>query len=104
MEINTSIQDNCNCRNVVSNSNCNCTIGQLLQAVAEIADDNKKIDWALQELKQLIDPQWKAWHASKARLIGVEQYLKIGSIAKSDGKNPAKYFTYLLRKAVDKHA
>lgn len=63
-----------------------------------IAIDDKEIDLNLEQYKHLIDSQWKAWHAKWIKQHSLTKWIQIAKIAEQDGKDKAKYFTYLLKR------
>lgn len=64
-----------------------------------IAIDDKQIDYNLEQYKHLIDPNWKAWHAKWIKTHSLELWVKNAKVAEQDGKDKARYFTFLLKKA-----
>jgi hypothetical protein len=56
-------------------------------------------DYLYEQLKELVNDQFKSWYCGQFYRLGKEKVLQLASIAKSDGKQPQKLFSYLLRKA-----
>jgi len=81
-------------------------IGSIIRPIAieapvvkpTIAIDDKEIDFNLEQYKHLIDPSWKAWHAKWIKTKGLQRWIQAAKIAEQDGKDKAKYFTWLLKK------
>lgn len=44
------------------------------------------------------DPNYYKWYCLKAYQIGRERFLQLASIARNDGYDPKRLFTYLLNK------
>lgn len=63
-----------------------------------IAIDDKQIDLVLKEYSHLREESWKAWHAMQIKEHGVSWYLERCKIAEAKGKDPRRYFTWLLNK------
>lgn len=55
------------------------------------------VDNLYEELKPLVNDSFKPWYCQKFYKIGVGRTLELASIAKADGKNPARLFSYLLK-------
>ena len=63
-----------------------------------IAIDDKQIDLVLKEYSHLREESWKAWHAMQIKEHGVSWYVERCKIAEAEGKDPKRYFTWLLNK------
>lgn len=66
-------------------------------------DNNRQkyeCDYLYEELTSLVGaiPDLKAWYIKRFYALGNDKILQLASIAKSDGKNPQRLFTYLLNK------
>lgn len=59
-------------------------------------------DIALSDYKDLISPEWYRWHCKAFYAVGRDKYHTLASQARADGKDPAKLFSYLLRKEMKK--
>jgi hypothetical protein len=59
---------------------------------------NKKYDndFLFDELKDLVNDNFKAWYMSKFYKLGKDKVLELASIARADGKNRQRYFSYLI--------
>jgi membrane-bound lytic murein transglycosylase MltF len=55
-------------------------------------------DFLLEELSDLTNDNFRAWYCSKFYKLGKDRVLELASIARADGKNPSRYFSYLLSK------
>ena len=55
-------------------------------------------DVALSQYKDLMHPDFYAWHCKAFYAIGRERYHILASQARADGKDPARLFSHLLRK------
>jgi hypothetical protein len=56
-------------------------------------------DYLFQQLGDLVNEKFKAWYCKEFYRLGKVKVLELASVAKSDGKQPAKLFSYLLRKS-----
>ena len=63
-----------------------------------IAIDDKQVDLVLKEYSHLREESWKAWHAMQIKKHGVSWYVERCKIAEAEGKDPKRYFTWLLKK------
>lgn len=66
-----------------------------------IAIDDKHIDLLLKENENLICQEFKGWYAKMIKLIGAERFTILARTAEQEGKNPARYFSYLLKKELN---
>ena len=57
-------------------------------------------DHLLEELSDLTNDNFRAWYCSKFYKLGKDEVLRLASIARADGKNKQKYFSYLLSRKV----
>lgn len=60
----------------------------------------KTTDLVLVEAGDVInpDPNYYKWYCRKAFRLGPERFLQLASVARADGKDPKRLFTYLLVK------
>lgn len=65
-----------------------------------IAIDDKHIDLLLKENENLICQEFKGWYAKMIKLIGAERFTILARTAEQEGKNPARYFSWLLKQEV----
>lgn len=71
---------------------------------AVTAVSNKSIDLVLNDFKHLTggtDDRLSGWYASVIRRIGVDKFVQLAKTAEQEGKNPARYFSWLLKKEID---
>lgn len=54
-------------------------------------------DVLYQELSDLVNPSFRAWYCKKFYQLGKDKTLELASIARADGREPKKLFSYLLR-------
>lgn len=80
---------------VIHNSNSNW--GKTQKTIAIAIDD--KIDVLLQDYGDLYDPNYRKWHAKIMKQYGCETWERCARIARQDGSNPQRYFTWLLNRA-----
>lgn len=67
-------------------------------AVATIP--NKNIDLIIDDYKHLtggINDRMSGWYAKIIRQRGIEYFIKQAKIAEKEGKNPARYLSWLLK-------
>lgn len=57
-------------------------------------------DLALSDYQDLIQPRFKKWYCKAFYQIGREQFVRIASEARAEGKPPAKLFSYKLKQAM----
>lgn len=66
-----------------------------------IAIDDKHIDLLLKENHNLICQEFKGWYAKVIKSIGSERFTILAKTAEQEGKNPARYFSYLLKRELN---
>jgi len=49
------------------------------------------------EFGDLINPRFQDWYAKQARLLGLDRFRILAAIARQEGKDPAKYFSWLIK-------
>jgi len=54
-------------------------------------------DFLFEELSDLCSKDFRGWYCKLFYKLGREKVLKLASIARADGKNPPRYFSYLLK-------
>jgi hypothetical protein len=54
-------------------------------------------DYLFVELNDLVNEQYRAWYMSAFYKLGKDLVLKLASIARADGKNQPRYFSYLIK-------
>lgn len=66
----------------------------------DIPTDSNKYDndYLFEQLSDLVNPEYKKWYMKRFYTLGKEEVLRLASQAKSDGNNPQKLFSYLLKK------
>ena len=64
------------------------------------AVDNKKIDLALSDNSDLISPEFNGWYAKCIKQIGCNKFYELASLARQQGKNKSRYFSWLLKRAM----
>lgn len=63
-----------------------------------IAIGNDKIDYLLDEYKDLRLQKDTAWHAKVIKLIGTNKYEELARVARAEGRHPSKYMTFLINR------
>lgn len=58
-----------------------------------------KVDYAIEEVKDLIPDTWINWHRSAAHKLGITRYLELSRMAR-EGSTPARLFSHLISKAL----
>ncbi len=90
-----------NAREIIKNKN-----QEQLSAVetssntAVTAVPNKSIDLVINDYKHLtggIEDRMSGWYARMIRKLGTEQFIRLAKTAEQEGKNPARYFSWLLK-------
>jgi hypothetical protein len=66
--------------------------------IAIECNDNKKIDFLLNEYSDLHSNKDNGWHATIIRKLGADRYERLARMARADGRFPAKYMTWLINK------
>lgn len=64
------------------------------------AVDEKQIDLALQDNSDLISSEFNAWYCKCIKKIGVAKFYELAASARQNGKNKARYFSWLLKRAM----
>lgn len=67
---------------------------------AVTAVPNKSIDLILNDYKHLTggtNDRLSGWYAGMIRRLGVEQFIRLAKTAEQEGRNPARYFSWLLK-------
>lgn len=66
----------------------------------DINKQKYECDYLYEELIDLVGsmPKLRAWFIKRFYTLGKDKTLQLASIAKADGKNPQRLFTYLLNK------
>lgn len=63
-----------------------------------------QVDDAIEQIQDLITmPTLKPWYCSAAYKLGVTKLLQLASIARADGKDKPKFFSYLINRELKKH-
>lgn len=57
-------------------------------------------DYLYEDLRDLVNEAYKRWYMQKFYLLGRTRVQQLATIARQDGENPAKLFSYLLNKPV----
>ena len=55
-------------------------------------------DALFDQYQDLVNAEFRKWYCKMFYKIGAERVVQLASLARADGKNPRKYFSYLLRK------
>lgn len=83
-----------------SENNCQLTTGSSRARPTDNCQlTTGAIDRALQQAQDLVPDDFRAWHASMVRKLGVGRYLGLASDARR-GRQPARLFSHLLKEAV----
>ena len=56
-------------------------------------------DHLFNQLSDLVNETWRGWYMKRFYALGTKRVLQIASIARADGKNPAKLFSKMLKDA-----
>lgn len=71
---------------------------------ADTADSSKQYDndylYEDMKSKNLVNDSFKGWYMKAFYKLGKAEVHRLAALAKADGKQPARYFSYLLKKAV----
>jgi hypothetical protein len=62
---------------------------------------NDEIDYLIETCKDLTQSSGRdmsGWYAKSIRQIGSERFRELASLARADGKNPPKYFSWLIKR------
>ena len=65
-----------------------------------IAIEDKEIDLLLSDYSHIICNDYKAWYAKMIKSIGAERFVGLAKTAEQEGSNPARYFSWLLKREV----
>lgn len=57
-------------------------------------------DILFNQLSDLVNNQFRAWYCRQFYKLGTQRVLQIASVARADGKQPAKLFSKMLKDAV----
>lgn len=57
----------------------------------------KEQDILYSMLSDLTNDLFKAWYCTTFKRLGREKTMNLASLARADGKDPRKYFSYLLK-------
>lgn len=67
---------------------------------AVTAVPNKSIDLVINDFKHLTGgttDRMSGWYARMIRKLGTEQFIRLAKTAEQEGKDPARYFSWLLK-------
>lgn len=69
------------------------------QLISTDSGSHKKFeaDHLVEALPDLVNQQFRAWYCQRFYALGKDEVLRLASIARADGKNPAKLFSYMLK-------
>ncbi len=56
-------------------------------------------DYLFESLSELVNTQFKAWYCKHFYRLGKTKVMEIAALAKADGKEPKKLFSFLLKNA-----
>jgi hypothetical protein len=61
--------------------------------------DNKQVDDLINSFKHLTGggKLMNGWYATRIRQLGVDKFVQLAKTAEQEGKNPARYFSWLLK-------
>lgn len=57
----------------------------------------KEVDILLKDCSDLIEPTFKEWFAKSFYSLNRNKIIQLASVARNDGKNPRRYFSYLIK-------
>ena len=64
----------------------------------DISTDTKyDNDILFEDLQDLVSVRFKAWYCKRFYELGKDNVLRMASVARADGKEPKKLFSYLLK-------
>lgn len=58
-------------------------------------------DVLFSELEDLVNLEFKAWYCKSFVDLGRDKVLRLASVSRQDGKNPQRYFSFLIRKELN---
>lgn len=67
--------------------------------VTTVGTKYKEADILFEDLSDLVNQDFKKWYCKRFHELGHEKVLRLASQARSDGLQPRKLFSYLLRQA-----
>lgn len=56
-------------------------------------------DHLFNQLSDLVNETWRGWYMKRFYALGTQRVLQMASIARADGKHPAKLFSKMLKDA-----
>lgn len=56
-------------------------------------------DHLFNQLSDLVNDTWRGWYMKRFYAIGTQRVLQMASVARADGKHPAKLFSKMLKDA-----
>lgn len=89
-----------NCTTEINKVNLNCTTEQLLEQSNKNHLAAKQVDLIIKDFTHLIEGGWEKYHYKMVYRIGEYKYRELARTAEQEGKNPARYFSWLLKQEV----
>lgn len=71
-----------------------------VRTLKPIAIDDKQIDLLISENTDVLCLDFKAWYCKCIKLIGSDKFIQLASLARSEGNNKARYFSWLLKREI----
>lgn len=65
-------------------------------------EENNVCDVALSQFKDIMSPKFYAWYCKAWYKIGENKFRELASLARTDGKHPAKLFSKLIKQELNK--
>jgi len=63
-----------------------------------------EVDYVIEQISDLITMEsLKPWYCKAVYALGRERVLRMASTARSDGKVPAKFFSFMINRELKKH-
>lgn len=56
-------------------------------------------DHLFNQLSDLVNETWRGWYMKRFYALGAQRVLQMASVARADGKHPAKLFSKMLKDA-----
>ena len=89
-----------NCTTEVNKLTTIVTTEQLLEQSNKNHLAVKQVDLIINDFNHLIAPHWKSYHCKMIYKIGEQKYRELARTAEQEGKDPARYFSWLLKQEV----
>ena len=57
-----------------------------------------EIDFVLQDYTDLVNPTFNGWYALAIKRLGVRRFMDLASVARAEGRDKAKYMSWLIKR------